>query len=332
MLWIEKYRPTHFSEILGQEKVVSHLSSFAEAGTFPHLLLTGPHGTGKSASMECLASALYGEFPGANVTVIQVSDLFSLGKKYLEKEERYAHIYQKDQSLLTNFKNITRWYASIRPLDAEFKMVVFEGASSLTREAQSALRRIMERYSRTCRFVLISTHTSGIIPAISSRCLPFFFGPIDDDNITRHLYHVLEMEGFSTGDVSGDELDLIVQASGGDMRKAMVLLQTMVESGKSFDLLACSQTEAGQIAYAAFCAMARGEMDQAIQRIERLMVEYGLSSDEVVQQIRLAAKREYNDPRIADAIGEADHKLGHCNNEYVQLNALVSRIINEVFS
>jgi len=332
MLWIEKYRPTQFSEILGQSGVISHLSSFAEAGTFPHLLLTGPHGTGKSVSMECLASALYGDFPGPNVTVIQVSDLFSLGKKYLEKEERYAHIYQKDQSLLANFKNITRWYASIRPLDAEFKMVVFEGASSLTREAQSALRRIMERYSRTCRFVLISTHTSGIIPAISSRCLPFFFAPLGEKDITAHLYHVLEMEGFSEGDVSGDELDLIVQAAEGDMRKAMVLLQTMVESGKSFDLLRCSQTEAGQMAHAAFCAMVRGEMDSAKQRIERLMIEYGLSSEEVVQQIRAAAKREYNDPRIADALGDTDHILGHCNNEYVQLDALVSRIVNEVFS
>ena len=76
MLWIEKYRPTGFSEILGQPRVVSHLTSFARAGTVPHLLLTGPHGTGKSVSMECLASTLFGEFPGPNITVIQVSDLF----------------------------------------------------------------------------------------------------------------------------------------------------------------------------------------------------------------------------------------------------------------
>jgi replication factor C small subunit len=332
MLWIEKYRPTGFSEILGQPRVVSHLHSFAKAGTFPHLLLTGPHGTGKSVSMECLASTLFGEFPGPNITVIQVSDLFSLGKKYLEEQEPYAHIYQKDKSLLVNFKNIARWYASIRPLDAEFRMMVFEGASSLTREAQSALRRIMERYSRTCRFVLISTHTSGIIPAISSRCLPFFFAPLDSDVITGHLCHVLEMEGFSIGDVSGDDLDLIVQASDGDMRKAMVLLQTMVESGTSFDLLRCSQTEAGQVAHAAFCAMVRGEMDSAVQRVEKLMIEYGLSSGEVVRHIRAAARIEYNDPRIVDALGDTDHILGHCNNEYVQLNTLVSRIVKEVFS
>lgn len=332
MLWIEKYRPADLSDILGQERVVSHLESFAETGMLPHLLLTGPHGTGKSASMECLATALYGEFPGVNTTIIQVSDLFSLGKKYLEKDERYSHIYHKEDSLLSNFKNITRWYASIRPLDAEFKMMVFEEASSLTRDAQSALRRIMERYSRTCRFIFISNHTSGIIPAITSRCLSFFFAPLDEEIITGHLYHILEREGLSRADVSHDNVDLIVHASGGDMRKAIMLLQAMVEAGASFDLLRCSQTEAGQVAYAAFQAMSRGEMDNATRRIETLMVEYGLSSAEVLAEIRAAAKREYNDPRIAEALGDTDFVLGHCNNEYVQLNALVSRIIHDVFS
>jgi replication factor C small subunit len=46
MLWTEKYRPVSFTEILGQEPAVQHLSSFAVSGTLPHLILAGPHGTG----------------------------------------------------------------------------------------------------------------------------------------------------------------------------------------------------------------------------------------------------------------------------------------------
>ena len=111
----------------------------------------------------------------------QTADLFSQGKKLLEEDERYAHLYQKSQSLIVNFKYILKWYASMRPLDADFKLMVFEDAHALTREAQQGLRRIMEQYSSTCRFVFSTTNQSAIIPAISSRCLPLFFAPVRSD-------------------------------------------------------------------------------------------------------------------------------------------------------
>ena len=106
---------------------------------------------------------------------------FFYGKKYLEADDRYSHIYRKDESLINNFKHIIRWYASLQPLDAPFKMVVIDDAQELTRDAQSSLRRTMERYSRTCRFILCTTHPAAIIPAIASRCVPFFFGPVAPD-------------------------------------------------------------------------------------------------------------------------------------------------------
>ena len=121
MLWIEKYRPEILTDILGQDPVIHRLSSFAVSGTIPHLILTGPHGTGKSAAIECFAKMLYKENWELNTSVFQTADLFSLGKAYLEQDDRYSHLYQKNQSLITNFKYIIKWYASLRPLDAEFK-------------------------------------------------------------------------------------------------------------------------------------------------------------------------------------------------------------------
>jgi replication factor C small subunit len=109
MLWIEKYRPKVFEEIRGQDHVVAHLKNAAASGMVPHLLLTGPPGTGKSVSVECLAHQLYGDRVEENLTIIQTADLFEQGKKYLEGDERYEHLYRRDQSLLSNFKNITRW-------------------------------------------------------------------------------------------------------------------------------------------------------------------------------------------------------------------------------
>jgi replication factor C small subunit len=225
MLWTEKYRPVTFTDILGQQPVVQHLSQFAASGTLPHLILTGPHGTGKSTAVVCLARALYRENWELNTTIFPVSDLFSQGKSFLEQDDRYSHIYHKNQSLIANFKNILKLYASLRPLDAEFKLMVFEDAHALTRDAQQALRRIMERTSNTCRFIFTTTNPSTIIPAISSRCLPLFFAPVHQEIVLNHLMDIRAKEAAGFPACSDDDLDLIVQAAAGDMRRAVLLLQ-----------------------------------------------------------------------------------------------------------
>jgi len=136
MLWSEKYRPSTLDGILGQDEAVRTLASFAESGNVPHLLIVGPAGTGKSIAVEALARGLYGANWQENTTIFPAADLFEQGKKYLESDERFGHIYKKDESFLTNFKYLVKWYAAIRPLDAGFKLMVFEGASAISREAQ----------------------------------------------------------------------------------------------------------------------------------------------------------------------------------------------------
>jgi len=331
MLWIEKYRPKVFEAIRGQDQVVAHLKNAAASGTVPHLLLTGPPGTGKSVSVECLAHQLYGDRVEENLTIIQTADLFEQGKKYLEGDERYDHLYRKDQSLLSNFKTITRWYASIPPLDAAFRIMVFEGASALTREAQQGIRRTMERYSRTCRFIFVTSRPSAIIPAVSSRCLPFFFVPIGNAVAGSQLHSILAAEYGNCSPLSEDEIDLIIQVAGGDLRKAVMLLQVSAGAGDHGDLLRISQTETGQIAQAALAAVRGGDMQSAIRRLETLMIEYGLTSREVLHEFRSAVRKEYNDPRLAIAIADTDYTLTHGNNEYLQLNAMMARILAEVF-
>ena len=91
MLWTERYRPSRLEEICGQDPVIERLNSFAASGTVPHLMLSGPHGTGKSVAIECFAKKLYGENWEMNTSVFQTADLFSQGKKMLEEDERYAH-------------------------------------------------------------------------------------------------------------------------------------------------------------------------------------------------------------------------------------------------
>jgi replication factor C small subunit len=331
MLWTEKYRPCSFSEILGQEPVVHHLSSFATSGTLPHLILTGPHGTGKSTAVGCLARALYHDNGELNTSVFPVADLFSQGKSFLEQDDRYTHIYQKNQSLIVNFKYILKWYASMRPLDAEFKLMVFEDAHALTRDAQQALRRIMERTSNTCRFIFTTTNPSAIIPAISSRCLPLFFAPVSQEVILRHLTGIREKEAADTLTCTDDDIDLIVQAAGGDLRRAVLLLQAALQSGRCEDLLTHTSSENATIALNALNALRDGDVRGAIRRMESLMIDNGLSASEVLYEARTIVQREYNHPALAIALADAEYRLMHANNEYVQLGAFATGI-RDVFS
>jgi replication factor C small subunit len=331
MLWTEKYRPCTFSEILGQEPVILHMSSFAASGTLPHLILTGPHGTGKSTAVRCLAQALYHDNWELNMSVFPVSDLFSQGKSFLEQDDRYAHIYQKNQSLIVNFKYILKWYASMRPLDAEFKLMVFEDAHALTRDAQQALRRIMERTSNTCRFIFTTTNPSAIIPAISSRCLPLFFAPVGQDLILNRLMDIRAQENTALPTCTNDDLDLIVQAAAGDLRRAILLLQAAIQSGRCEDLLTHTSSENATIASQALNALRDGDVRGAVRRLESLMIDNGLSGSEVLYEARTIVQREYNHPALAIALADAEYRMMHANNEYIQLGAFATGI-RDVFS
>jgi len=331
MLWIERYRPKEFEEILGQDPSVSLLSSFAEMKNVPHLILTGPHGTGKSVAVECFAKKLYGENWELNTTRFPTADLFSQGKAFLEQDDRYSHLYQKSQSLINNFKYIIKWYASLRPLDTEFKLMIFEDAHALTLDAQQALRRIMERSSGTCRFIFTTTNQSSIIPAISSRCLPLFFGPVDQTVMINHLHAIRADQPPEKQGCSDDEMDLIVQAARGDMRRAILLLQVALETGKCNNLFEIDQSETATVSASAIKAIKEGDIRGAIRRLESLMIDYGLSGNEVLEQIRIITRREYNHPEIAIALADADQRMRHSNNEFVQIGAFTTKV-QKVFS
>lgn len=328
MLWSEVYRPRRCEDIIGQDAVIRQMTAFADSGSIPHMLIFGPHGTGKTTAVGCMTERLYGENREANTTVFSTADLLGKGKSVLESDDRFSHIYRKDLSLIANFKRIVKWYASMRPLDAEFKVMVFEDAEHLTFEAQQSLRRTMERYSATCRFVFVTVRPSAIIPAIASRCLPLFFAPLDAALVRARLEEILAAEGAS---VPKDDLDLIVCAARGDLRRAITYLQIAAGSGEEgFDLAEVARSETGNIAASAFEALRGGNLEAARGIVESLLIDYGLSAQEAVVELREAIRRDYNHPALVIALADTDLRLTHSANDFVQINALLARIALEV--
>jgi replication factor C small subunit len=331
MFWIEKYRPANLEEFIGQERVVEVLRMFAQGKVLPHLLVSGPHGTGKTVAVETTLKRLYGDVWQDNVTIFRTADLMERGRAYLESDEKFMHLYKADESFVSNLKHAINTYASIRPINAEFKVLWFEDAQTLSHTIQHALRRIMERYSATCRFVFCTTNASALIPPISSRCLPLFFTPLSNDLIQARLEEIMIAKGVTSETINSDELRLLVTAAGGDLRKAIMYLQVRVVTGEEVGPETFGEGETRKIAAAAFRAMEAKDIATAQRRLESLMIEYGLSGREVLDELMYIIRREYYHPDAISCIADADYIMTHAGNEYLQINALAARIVEEVF-
>ena len=331
MFWIEKFRNADLDHVIGQQRVIEVLRMFALQKTLPHLLVSGPHGTGKTIAIEATLKAIYGDVWQDNSTIFHTADLMERGRAYLESEEKFMHLYRSDESFLSNLKHAINTYASIRPINAEFKVLWFEDAHTLSQDVQHALRRIMERYSATCRFIFCTTNASSLIPPISSRCLPLFFMPLSREQITDRLKEIMTDMGVPEGNITHDELSLLVTAAEGDLRKAIMYLQVRVEIGEEITPDSFGEGETRKIAAAAFRAMESKDIATAQRRLEGLMIEYGLSAREVLDELMFIVRREYYHPIVISCIADVDYIMTHAGNDYLQINALAARIVGEVF-
>ena len=106
-------------------------------------------------------------------------------------------------------------------------MIILDEADSLTADAQAALRRTMETYSRVTRFCIICNYVSRIIDPVASRCSKYRFKPLGHDAMKACLRRIGDAEGM-TG-LSDAAIEAILLYAGGDMRKAITTLQSTAQ-------------------------------------------------------------------------------------------------------
>ena len=153
-IWTEKYRPNYFSNLVGQDEIVKRIQALTNSLNIPHLLFAGPPGTGKSTLALIIVKELYGNNWRENYLELNASD------------ERGIQIVREKVKNFARTKSLG---------NVPFKIIFLDEADALTPEAQQALRRTMENYSSTCRFVLSCNYSSKIIDPIQSRCALFRF-------------------------------------------------------------------------------------------------------------------------------------------------------------
>ena len=202
--WIEKYRPMTINDIIYQETVIETLKKSITNNNLSHLLFYGPPGTGKTSAILAAAKEIY---PNDNY------------KKYVlelnASDERGINIIRSKVQTFSQ-KTINN--------KINFKLIILDEADSMTIEAQSILRHIIEKYSSITRFCIICNYIDKIIEPLISRCNKFRFYPLNKQSIIYILKNIANKENIN---INTNILTYINTISNGDLRRAITILQSV---------------------------------------------------------------------------------------------------------
>jgi replication factor C small subunit len=309
-IWIEKYRPARLADMVGQKEIVERLESYVRSGSMPHLLFTGSAGVGKTTAAVALAREFFGEGWHMNFRELNASD------------ERGIDVV----------RNQIKQFARTSPLGgASFKILFLDEADALTPDAQAALRRTMESFSATCRFILSCNYSSKIIDPIQSRCAIYRFRPLDPGDIAEEIRRIAGQEGLT---VTEKAMDALVYVAQGDMRKAInalqgaAILSPKIEERMIYEIAASARPEEIQ---ELLDLSLGGDFEGTERVLDRLLRERGIAPAELLGQCYRALVSRKMDLALKvcliDALGETDFRLSEGADSEIQMEALVARFV-----
>jgi len=309
-LWTEKYRPSDFSEIKGQKEIVQRVKAFVEQQNLPHLLFTGPAGVGKTSLSLVIARKLFRDSWRQNFLELNASD------------ERGIDI----------IRNKVKDFARTRAIgDVPFKIIYLDECDALTREAQQALRRTMENYSQTCRFILSANYSSKIIEPIQSRCVVFRFKPLDKKDIITIIEKIAQDEKIKIDEKAKEAL---YEISEGDCRRLENILQSSsaITDHITEDLIHSMASIAKPKELREVLELALGnKFINARNKLLDLMLNYGLAGIDIIKQIQKEILELDLDNKskmvLIEKCGEIEFRMTEGSDEYVQLEALLSQFV-----
>lgn len=309
-LWIEKYRPQSLEEFSGQEIIKQRVKALIEQKSIPHLLFAGPAGVGKSTLALIIAKSLFGD----------------------EWRDNFLELNASDARGIDVIRNEVKSFARTRSLHGDFKIIFLDECDALTREAQQALRRTMEMYASSTRFIMSCNYVSKIIDPIMSRCTVFRFKPLDDVSLNVVIDRVAKLENLK---IDAAARTALLKVSHGDVRKVQNVLQSCasvnktVSSNTIFEIVAGAHPE--EIHEIITLALKK-EFIKSRSQLLKVMVSLGLSGLEVVKQIseEIWAMNipDAQKAKLVEFCADAEFRMVEGADEFLQLEAFLARVVS----
>ena len=309
-IWTEKYRPSKFSDVVGQSDIIKRIESLVNSLNIPHLLFAGPAGTGKST-----------------LALVVVKDLFKDTWK-----ENYLELNASDERGINVVREKVKDFARTKSLgNVPFKVIFLDEADALTPEAQQALRRTMENYSATCRFILSCNYSSKIIDPIQSRCAIFRFKLLEKKDIDIVIQKISERENLT---INPEARELLYEGSEGDCRRCINILQSTAPISPIItpELISTilANTKPKDIKVVLDYALS-GDFTKSREKLLDIMLRESISGQDVIKAIQ---KEIWNLPiepeikvKLTEKTGETEFRIVEGSDPFIQLQALLASFV-----
>ena len=343
IMWVEKYRPTKLADVAAHKDIIDTIGRLTSQDRLPHLLLYGPPGTGKTSTILAVAKELYGPQFSQMTLELNASDGASPIDPAISKNKpttpphrsSHTHVFpsppRTDRGIDVVRNEISAFASTMRfGANAGFKLIILDECDSMTKDAQFALRRIIEKYTKHTRFCLIGNYVSKVIPALQSRCTRFRFAPLGPESVKERVQFVVAQEQLS---ITDDAVDAVTKLGAGDMRRTLNILQSSFLSKEGDGPIEANSVYAttGQPRPEDIEAIAgvllNSNFKEAVEKVAAIKQERGLALADIVRLLVEYVFRLHM-PQLAranlvSAMADVEHRLAYVTHERMQLMALV---------